>query len=175
MKMGRVLPIAALAVALGGCWMGAGLYSASDARPAIPSGTYRGTEPGGEIKTYEVTMLPNGLTQVDDGEDKIPYGFAPLSPDAFVAWLEIDDGQQTSDKRVPNQFYGLFVRALDGRFIAYLPACKNEDAKLAKRSGAEVEAGPAAVCRFSSRGSLERALRVYPRTGRGLELERVIR
>lgn len=110
MKIGRVLPVAVLTFALGGCWMGAGLYSASDARPAIPSGTYRGTEPGGVIKTYKVTALPNGLTEVDDGEDKIPYGFAPLAPGTFVAWLEIGDDQSASDKSVPNQFYGLLVR-----------------------------------------------------------------
>lgn len=173
MKMGRVLPISALTLTLGGCWMGAGLYSASDARPAIPSGTYRGVEPGGVIKSYQVTALPNGLTQVDDGEDKIPYGFAPLGPDIFVAWLEMNDEPAASDKTVPNQFYGLLVRQSEGRFIAYIPVCKDEAAGIAKRNGAKLVAGPSPECRFSSRSSFEKALRLYPHSGPGLELTRI--
>lgn len=174
MTVGRLLLIALLALVLGGCWMGTGLYGALDARPAIPSGTYRATEPDGTAKTYHVRSLPNGLTEVDDGADKIPYGFAPLGSNAFVAWLEIDEGSP-SGGNVPNQFYGLLLRLPNGAFSAFLPRCKGADATIAKKSGAAIGSGPAPECRFSTRAALERALRLYPHDGPGLKLTPVPR
>ena len=172
MTFGRLLLVAFLAVALGGCWMGANLYATSDARPALPSGVYRAVEPGGSTKVYQVSHLSNGLTQLDDGQDKIPYGFAPLDADgrSFVAWLEIDDDQATHVTSQPNQFFGLLVRQGDGTFVAYAPTCKDVAAKLARASGATVEAGTTPACRFPTRAALEKALRLLPRDNSGMIL-----
>lgn len=172
MKFGKWLLVAFPAVALGGCWMGTNLYATSDARPAIPSGVYRAVEPGGSTKIYRVSMLSNGLTQVDDGKEKIPYGFAPLDPGGrdFVAWLEIDENPPAEGTNVPNQFFGLLVRQAGGAFVAYAPSCKDAAAKLARASGAAVHAGGMPECRFPTRASLKKALRRLPRDNSGMTL-----
>jgi hypothetical protein len=172
MRFGRLFLIAFPAAALGGCWMGTSLYATSDARPALPSGVYRAVEPGGSTKVYRVSLLSNGLTEVDDGEDKIPYGFAPLDADgrSFVAWLEIDDRPATQATGEPNQFFGLLVRQAGGAFVAYAPSCKDAAAKLARSSGAAVQAGGTPACRFPSRASLEKALRLLPHDSSGMTL-----
>jgi hypothetical protein len=165
MKFGGLLLTAIAAFELGGCWMGTSLYTASDARPAIPSGVYRALEPSGSTKTYRISVLANGLTQLDDGEDKIPYGFAPLDADGrtFVAWLEIGKDRGVQDRSEPNQFFGLLVRQPSGTFVAYAPSCRDVGARIAHESGATIRAGSPAECRFPSRAALEKALRLLPR------------
>ena len=172
MKFGRLLLVALLAVALGGCWMGTNLYAASDARPALPSGVYRAVEPGGSAKVYRVSLLPNGLTQLDDGKDKIPYGFAPLDAGGrnYVAWLQIDEDHASQGASAPNQFFGLLVRRAGGTFVAYAPSCKDAAAKLARASGASVQAGVRPACRFPTRAALRKALRLLPRDNSGMTL-----
>ena len=140
MKFARLLLVVLPAVALGGCWIGTNLYATSDARPALPSGVYRAVEPGGSAKVYRVSLLPNGLTQLDDGKDKIPYGFAPLDAGgrSFVAWLEVDEDQASQGATAPNQFFGLLVRRAGGTFVAYAPPARtprpNWPATVAHRS-----------------------------------------
>ena len=172
MKFARLLLTTFLVVALGGCWMGANLYAVSDARPALPSGVYRAVEPGGSTKVYQVSRLSNGLTQIDDGQDKIPYGFAPLDHDgrSFVAWLEIDQDPATQVANQPNEFFGLLVRQGGGAFVAYAPSCKDAAAKLARASGAAVQGGGTPACRFPTRAALEKALRLLPRDNSGMTL-----
>jgi hypothetical protein len=168
--MVRVLLIAFASLALTSCWIGRSLYSPSDARPAIRPGVYQATEPEKDKRVYRVSLLPNGLTQFDTGEKAEVYGFAPLDRNTFVFWVEIDD----AGPKDPNQLYGLAVRQADGVFMLYLPECKDEEAEIARKSGATVETGTSPACHFPTRASLEKAIRLIPRDpASALRLERI--
>jgi hypothetical protein len=153
----RYLVLAA-ALLLTGCWVGDGLYSNGDARQPIPAGIYRTTSGEDRIKIEKVTLLQNGLTQIDDGDGKGFYGFAPLDKDnrRFVAWFRKDE--QTPEDRA--QFYMLLDRRSADEFILYLPECKGELAELARKAGATIEEGTSAVCHFLTRSTSR------PRCGR---------
>jgi hypothetical protein len=162
----RLLLIALLPLTLAGCWTGMNLYSASDARPAIPSGVYIASGSDEPQHVYRVSTLSNGMTQFDGQEDKTQvYGFAPLGmPNAFVAWWEI----QPNPKGRPaendeNQMYALVVRKSDVSFLIFAPPCSDEAADLARKHGAVIGAGPSPTCRFPNRRSLEAALLQLPR------------
>jgi hypothetical protein len=159
----RLLLIALLPLTLAGCWTGWNLYSTSDARPAIPSGVYRATTRDAPDRVYRVSMLPDGLTQFDGGEKKEVYGFAPLDPGTFVAWLEVEDEAPASGQNDENQIYALMVRQPDGSFRVYAPECRNDEAEIARKAGATVNPGASPTCRFPSRAALEKALRLFPR------------
>ena len=60
-------------------------------RQPIAAGVYRTTN-GDRIEIEKVTLLPNGLTKIGDGDDKSLYGFAPLDREnrRFVAWFRKD-------------------------------------------------------------------------------------
>src|SRR5438309_2916188 len=108
----RLLLIAVLPFSLWGCWTGSNLYSASDARAAIPGGVYNATAPDQLAHIYRISTLANGMTQFDGGDEKEIVGFAPLDVDhgVFVVWEEPE-----RDLSVPrsdtddNQTYALMV------------------------------------------------------------------
>jgi hypothetical protein len=150
---------------LPGCWYGVSLYAPSDARPAVPAGVYLATAKDEPTESYRVSLLPNGLTQFDTGEKKETYGFGPLDPaaGAYVMWLPVKDDDKTAEGPGEYQIYLLLVRRRDGEYRIYPPVCTDEEAEVARRNGAAIEAGPPASCHFNDRASLERALRQLPR------------
>lgn len=170
----RSLLVLAAALSLSGCWTGLELFSASDARPALPPGLYRASSRGDADRIYRVSIMPNGRTRFDGGEKIEVYGFAPLGPnsDEYAAWLEIE--ADPSGRHVPdevNQIYGLLVRNRDGTFSVYLPDCSEATAEIARRNGATVANSE---CRFRSRAALAAALRELPRDKeKALELQPV--
>ena len=168
--MMRILLIALVSLALAGCWIGQSLYASSDARPAIPPGLYQASGPDMSKRVYLVSLLPNGLTQFDTGEKQEVYGFAPLGGDAFVGWIQIEGSKPDED----NQIYGLVVRQSGGAFTIHAPECKNEQGEIARKNGATVEPGTPPACRFSTRASLEKAMRLMRRDpASALRLERI--
>jgi hypothetical protein len=172
----RLLLIALLPFALAGCWTGTRLYSASDARPVIPPGAYKAVSPDADSETFQVSILPNGMTQFGDGEDKDEYGFAPLDPakGMFVAWEIERDSSAHENATNENQTYALVVRQPNGTFLAYLPSCTDEEAEIARKNGAVVESGIAPTCAFVTRAGLEQALRALPQDEKSaMKLERV--
>ena len=159
------------ALLLTSCWMGDGLYSNDDARQPIGAGIYRTTSGEDRIKIEKVTLLPNGLTQIGDGDGKGFYGFAPLDKEnrRFVAWLRKDE--ETPEDR--GQFYMLLDRRSADEFVLYLPECKGELAELARRAGATIEKGTTDVCHFLTRSSLETAMRQVRISGDVMRIVRV--
>jgi len=168
--MVRVLLVGLIFVALSGCWVGRNLYSPSDARTVIPPGAYQATGPGAPKRLYRVSILPNGLTQLDGGEKKEVYGFSPLEHDVFVGWVQVEDAGPEDD----NQLYGLLVRQSGSVFMVYAPECRDEQAEIARKSGARIETDTSPVCHFPTRASLEKAMRLMPRDpASALRLERI--
>jgi hypothetical protein len=161
----RFVLIAWLSLVLAGCWVGKGLYSNADARPAIPPGVYRATGPDQPPRIYRVSMLSNGLTQFDSGENKETYGFAPLDSGrgTYVAWLDLKPDGAGIDVNGDVQIYALVARESNGEFLIVPPECKDEEAAMARKVGATVETGTAPACRFPDRRALEKAMRLLPR------------
>lgn len=159
----RTLLAALAALLLSGCWLGDSFYTAADARPAIPAGSYRGLNSNGDPGPgpIAITIMPDGMTQIAPGREQPPMlvGFAPLDDTGrtFVAW--------TAETNIPGRtgngrLYGLLQRADNGDFIYYMPSCEDTEAA-ARAAGATVEAptdGPK-LCRFPDRARLENALR----------------
>jgi hypothetical protein len=160
----RSLLIALASILLTGCWYGVGLYTPSDARPALKPGVYEATAKDEPTKSYRVSMLPGGLTQFDCGEKKETYGFVPLDParGTYVLWLPVkDDDAKSADGEF--QIYLLMVRVREGEYRIYPPECRDEAQQVAVKSGATIDTGTPAACHFTSRTSLETALRQLPR------------
>jgi hypothetical protein len=155
----RLLLIGLLPLALSGCWTGLNLYSASDARPAIPSGVYQAATSDAPDRVYRVSPLPSGLTMFDGGEKKEVYGFAPLDAGTFVGWMQLDEDAPSTDPNDENQIYALMVKRADGDFMIYAPECKDEDGEVAKQAGATIQTGPSPTCRFPTADALRQALR----------------
>ncbi|HVQ09805.1 MAG TPA: hypothetical protein VMS43_15355 [Allosphingosinicella sp.] len=159
----RTLVAALAALLLSGCWLGDSFYTAADARPAIPAGSYRGVHSNGDSAPapFAVTILPDGMTRIAGipGQAPATIGFAPLDDSGrnFVVWT----AEATIPGRTGNgSLYGLLQRADNGDFIYYVPNCEDTDAA-ARAAGAAVEAptdGPK-LCRFHDRAGLENALR----------------
>ena len=152
----RLFAILIMPLLLAACWAGTGLYSDSDARPALTPGTYR-MEAGDEGQEVQVSILPSGLTQFEaKGErEKGIYGFAPLDEagHAFVAWFT------SGEARESEQAYTLVEKHPDGRITFYQPSCQGEEASVAKAAGAAIRSGMIPTCQFASRASLELAMR----------------
>jgi hypothetical protein len=162
--MRRLLIVLACFV-LSGCWYGLGLYSNSDARPAIPPGVYHATGDGPD-RAYRISILPSGLTQFDVGEKGVGYGFAPLDRKhgTFVAWANVEDDNAATDGRKGTyQMFALMVRKSNNEFLIYAPDCKDEGADIAREVGATIETGTPPACRFPTRAALEKALQQVPR------------
>lgn len=159
----RMILAALAALFLSGCWLGDSFYTAADARPAIPAGSYRGVNSNGDplAAPIVVTIQPDGMTRITGSAEQPPLtvGFAPLDEAgrSFVAW--------TPESSLPRRtgsgsLYGLLLRADNGDFIYYLPSCEDTEAA-ARAAGAAVQAqtdGPT-LCRFPDRARLEGALR----------------
>jgi len=156
----RKLIAAAFALLLPGCWLGDGLYSATDARPALPPGLYRLVFEGEEeSETARVSIMADGMTRIEGTRDAAIIGFVPLDAEGrrFAQWNEVAD-------RLPrpgfSEFYLLVERRPGGEYVFYYPTCEDEEREVARSAGATVEPTPnIAICRFSSRASLETALR----------------
>ena len=159
------------ALLLTSCWMGDGLYSNRDARQPIPAGIYRTSSGDDRIQIEKVTLLPNGLTQIGDGDGKGFYGFASLDKEnrRFVAWFRKDE--ETPQDR--GQVYMLLDRRSANEFVLYLPECKGELAELARNAGATIEEGTTDVCHFLTRSSLETAMRQVRISGDVMRIVRV--
>ena len=159
------------ALLLTSCWMGDGLYSNRDARQPIPAGIYRTSSGDDRIQIEKITLLPNGLTQIGDGDGKGFYGFAPLDKEnrRFLAWFRKDE--ETPQDRA--QFYMLLDRRSADEFVLYLPECKAELAELARKAGATIEKGTTDVCHFVTRSSLETAMRQVRISGDVMRIVRV--
>jgi hypothetical protein len=159
----RTILAALAALLLSGCWLGDSFYTAAEARPAIPAGTYRGVMSNGDQGPGPITfsIMPDGMTRItaSNGQPPLIVGFAPLdeSGRTFVAW--------TGESNIPGRtgsggLYGLLQRTDNGDFIYYMPACEDTEAA-ARAAGAAVEApaGAPKSCRFPDRARLEAALR----------------
>jgi len=170
----RKLIAAAFALLLSGCWMGSNLYSASDARPAMPPGLYRLEGIESENPTGRVLNLPNGMTQFGDGDERLLIGFVPLDAEGriFASWVPDHAVDRAAE---PVVIFNLVERLGDDVYIFYLPTCDGEDREIARAAGAVVELGPSVTtCTFDSRASLEDALRrLRPRPER--EYMRLVR
>ena len=157
----RTLLAALAALFLSGCWLGESFYTAADARPAIPAGTYRGLNSNGDPLSapVAVTIQPDGMTRITGTPDQPPLtiGFAPLDEAgrSFVAW--------TPENSLPGRsgggsLYGCSC-AREGDFIYYLPAARLRKPLHARpRRGRGAHDGPR-LCRFPDRARLEGALR----------------
>jgi hypothetical protein len=167
--MRRLILLAALL--LSGCWVGDGLYRSSDARQPIAAGIYRMTNGEDRIQIEKVSLLPDGLTQIGDGDGKGFYGFAPLDDQnkRFVVWFRKDE--ETSEDR--GQVYMLMERRSAGEFALYLPECKGELAEIARKAGAKIEESAADTCEFPTRASLETAMRQVQISGDVMRIVRV--
>jgi hypothetical protein len=162
MRAMRTILAALAALLLSGCWLGDSFYTASDARPAIPAGNYRGVNSNGDpAPAIAVAILPDGMTRIARGPDQPPMvvGFAPLDDSGrnFVTWA----AETSIPGRTGNgSLYGLLQRADNGDFLYHVPVCEDSEAA-ARAAGAAVEApadGPK-TCRFPDRARLENALR----------------
>lgn len=159
----RNILAALAALFLSGCWLGDSFYTAADARPGIPAGSYRGVNSNGDPVPGPITIavLPDGMTRIERGGGQPPVivGFAPLDETGrtFVAW--------TNESNIPGNsgsgsLYGLLQRADNGDFLYYLPIC--EDTEAAGRAGGAAVETPdnsPKICRFPDRARLENALR----------------
>jgi hypothetical protein len=159
------------ALLLTSCWVGDGLYSNGDARQPIPAGIYRTTSGEDRTQIEKVTLLPNGLTQIGDGDGKGFYGFVPLGNEnqRFVAWFRKDE--ETPQDR--GQVYMLLERRSAEEFVIYLPECKGDLAEIARKAGATLEEGTTDVCHFATRSSLETAMRQVRISGDVMRIVRI--
>jgi hypothetical protein len=155
---------------LAGCWVGDGLYSSRDARQPIRPGIYRTTAGDDRMQIEKVRLLPNGLTEIGDGDGRGFYGFAPLDKEnrRFVAWYRKDE--ETPQDR--GQLYMLLERRSADEFLLYLPECKGELAEIARKEGATIEEGSTETCQFPTRASVENAMRQVKISG---DVMRIVR
>jgi hypothetical protein len=155
----RALVTAVLMLLLSGCWMGDRLYSAADARPALPPGSYRIVGGEGESAIARVSIMANGMTRIQGPHDEAIFGFVPLDGEgrAFVQW---DDDSERAPGADVSQVYYLVEHGPGDEYVFYFPMCENEEREIALAAGAAVVTEPnVTICRFSTRASLEGALR----------------
>jgi hypothetical protein len=174
----RALLVLAAALLLSGCWIGDMFYGAGDARPAIAPGLYRTADAAGQVSPalFRISSLPDGMTRIEVAEggmgETLSMGFAPLDREgrAFVAW----NGPGGLLNDAPAGF-GLLRRGGDGSYVLILPMCGLTVA-IAAAAGASPEGPDAVACRFTSRASLETALRSLPADSAALgEVIRLVR
>jgi hypothetical protein len=163
--------IVAAALMLVGCWMGDGLYSSYDARQPIPAGIYRATARDEKPHLERVTLLPDGMTNIGDGDGNGVYGFAPIDGQnrRFVVWYR-KDPESPTDRA---QMYMLLEKRSNDEFVMYLPCCNGADAEAARRTGAKVEDGVSKTCVFPTRASLEGAMRQIQNLDEVIKIVRV--
>jgi len=153
---------------LPGCWLGPDFYADGDLRQPLPPGDYRMTARPGERDPgiVRATVLADGMTHLvgidedgrENGAERMTVGFAALDAEAglFVGWyVESEDPPVDGDTHA----YWLLRRDAGG-FTVLMPSCVGEAARAVHEAGgrtANPEGG--SVCQFSSRESLETALR----------------
>ena len=92
MVAARLLAVALLGLGLSGCWYGQGLFADSDARVILAPGIYRLTEPAKSAHDVTISVLPSGMTKLNDPESDdgdAAYGFAavPGKSGRFLGWF----------------------------------------------------------------------------------------
>jgi hypothetical protein len=144
--------IALLALSLSACWGGATFYTASDARPALPAGTYRAVPSDGKpAETVRVSIRADGMTSIAGKDDGDLVGFASLGGSDFAMWYPDPDDSKSA-------VYGLF-RAEGGHYRLTVPFCERTTA-IATAAGATVVKDPKmTTCAFQTRAQLEDGLR----------------
>jgi hypothetical protein len=156
----RALVAVIAVLLLSGCWEGDDLYSAADARPAIPPGPYGLVSDDGEPPiAVRVSVLPSGMTRLTAGGETEDFPMAPLDAEGrmIVHWLEPRGAETDADAL---ELYLLIERRPGGEYAFYMPRCEGEEAAIARAAGAGVRlSSNVAVCRFPDRASLESALR----------------
>ncbi len=158
MKRRQAQLVALLALALSGCWFGNGLFADSDARAVLEPGVYRFTEPGKAAHDVTISILPSGLTKLNDPESDdgdATYGLVPVpgSSGRILGWFT-KDGTPTSEQ---TQLYFLGEKQGDG-FAFFVPGCEGSDGQIATTAGAEVEGGSGRSCRFTNKASVLKAI-----------------
>ena len=153
----RRLLIALFASLLSGCWFGYGLFADSDARPVLTPGVYRLNEPGKTAREVKISILPSGMTQVDDPESDdgdALYGFVPLAGgNRFLVWI----GKFGKPSEQQTQIYFFGEKRADG-VAFFVPKCEDADGKIAVAAGAEIETGSGPSCRFARKAGVLRAI-----------------
>jgi hypothetical protein len=167
--MRLVVPVVALL--LTGCWEGNGLYSSGDATQPVPAGTYQLIIPDKKAEVAHVSILANGMTQVSEDDGKVEYGFAPLDRGnrRFVAWSE-EKGDGPAQRP---QIYTLIEKRSDSEFVLYPPRCDGREETVARGAGAALKTGIFNTCHFSTRTSVEKAMRQLRVSGRVIRFVRI--
>lgn len=144
--------IGLLALPLAACWGGATFYTASDARPALPPGTYRAAPSDGKPpETVRVSIRADGMTSISGKDDGDLVGFAPLGGSDFVMWYpDPEDGKSA--------VYSLF-RAEGGHYRLMVPLCERTVAIATAAGGTVVKDPKVTTCTFQTRAQLEDGLR----------------
>ena len=158
MVAARLLAVALLGLGLSGCWYGQGLFADSDARAILAPGIYRLTEPAKSAHDVTISMLPSGMTKLNDPESDdgdAAYGFAPVPgrSSRFLGWFAKAD----KPSQQQTQIY-FFVEQRGGSFAFFVPGCEGTDQKLATAAGAVVESGSSKSCLFSDKQSVLKAI-----------------
>ena len=147
----RRLLIALSALLLSGCWFGYGLFADSDARTALAPGVYQLIEPGKRAHEVKVSVLPTGMTRVDDPDSDdgdAVYGFIPLTGgNRFLVWV----GKFGKPAEQQTQIY--FFGEKRGDSFAFSFDCADADGKIAVAAGAVVETGSIAELPLREQGS----------------------
>jgi hypothetical protein len=149
--------IALSALLLSGCWFGYGLFADGDARAVLAPGVYRLIEPGKPAHEVKISVLPSGMTQVDDPDSDdgdAVYGFIPLAGgERFLVWV----GKFGKPSEQQTQIYFFGDKRADS-FAFFVPACGGADGTIAVAAGAVIESGSTPSCRFASKTAVLRAL-----------------
>ena len=153
----RVLLSIFAALLLSGCWFGGPLYTEADARPGIAPGRYRAVSPGRGTQVINISIRPDGMTMFDSEEAPGPAfaGFVPLDVrgEIFLGWSSPPNARE-------RQTYGLLRREPSGRYLVYVPWCRDSEAIAAAAGATVTQPGlENAVCTFNDRASLEAAMR----------------
>ena len=169
----RRLLIALSALLLSGCWFGYGLFADSDARAVLAPGVYLLIEPGKPAHEVKISVLPSGMTRVDDPDSDdgdAVYGFVPLAGGKrFLVWV----GKFVKPAEQQTQIY-FFGEKRGESFVFFVPDCADADGKIAVAAGAVIETGSTPSCRFASKAAVLRALaQVQPDESDTLVLRRV--
>lgn len=172
----RRLLIAFLAALLSGCWFGYGLFADSDARTVLSPGAYQLIEPGKAAREVKISVLPSGMTRLDDpdtDDGDATYGFVPLPgrKDRFLVW--ITKFGKPAEQQTQIYFFG---EKRGGGLALFVPKCADEDGKIAVTAGAVIETGSGPSCRFATKGAVLKALaQVRPDEGDTLMLRPIRR
>jgi hypothetical protein len=165
--------VASLLLALTGCWTGGPFFRASDAVPALPTGTYvasRTALPGERAQEGpgRIDIRADGMTTFTDteaapnGDPVLVMGFTPLegAEGRFLAWVVHWDNRDLSGDR---SAYGILSPDADGTYRLQLPGCTGPMAAQARAAGASASrnADGLAICTFPDRASLVTALRAF--------------